>query len=245
MPDALKPSELAEGYAFQRAYVAARGGRPIGYKVAATNRAAQQVLGIEAPFYGRLFDDSSVLNSRAASWPAEAFQVCLIEPEFAVRLGQDLPARSEPYRCEEIEQAVASLHPAIEIIDSAFGRARWTSAGAASLIADNAAHGAFLLGPGTSDVGEIDLARHEVSLAVDGQVIGRGCGANALGHPFNVLAWLAGALAQHGETLRAGDLVTTGVVTPFIYLEAGQTAQADFGLLGSVAVRFEQPRSTL
>lgn len=238
LPESLRPSDLAEGYAMQRAYVEAHGGRPIGYKVAATSARAQAALGTETPFYGRLFASTSRLDCAAASWPPESFLVGLVEPEFAVRLAADLPERASPYDRETVAAAVGSLHPAFEIIDSAYGREDWMSAGAANLIADNAAHGAFLLGPGLRDFSAEDLAEHQVSLTVDDKLIGSGTGANALGHPFNVLAWLANELIAHGRFLRAGDLVTTGVVTPFVYLKPGQTARADFGLFGSVSVAF-------
>ena len=236
LPERLRPSDIAEGYAVQQAYAAAQGGQPIGYKVAATSPRAQAALGVEGPFYGRLFDSTSSLDTTTASWPAERFLVGLAEPEFAVRLGADLPEQAQPYDRETVAAAVASLHPAFELIDSAYGREDWMSAGAASLIADNAAHGTFLLGPGLTDFSDLALADHEVSLTVDGQPIGSGTGANALGHPFNVLAWLANELIAQGRLLRAGDLVTTGVVTPFVYLEPGQTARADFGVLGSISV---------
>lgn len=238
LPADLRPGDFEAGYQAQAAHLAARGGRPIGYKVAATSERAQAALSVPGPFYGRLLEDSSVLDSPHASWPARSFLVGLIEPEFAVRLGHDLPGRTEPYDRETVAAAVASLHPAIEIVDSAFGKDRWLATGAADLIADNAVHGAFLLGPGTSAFEAMELAQHEVSLFVDGQPIGTGTGANAMGHPFNVLAWLANTLVAKGDFLRAGELVTTGVVTPFVYLEAGQTAIADFASLGSIRLSF-------
>ena len=236
LPERLRPNGLTEGYAMQRAYVEAHGGRPIGYKVAATSDRAQAALGTETPFYGHLFDSTSRLDGAAASWPAEHFLVGLVEPEFAVRLAADLPEQASPYDRETVAAAVGSLHPAFEIIDSAYGREDWMSAGAANLIADNAAHGAFLLGPGTRDFSAEELADHKVSLTVDDKLIGSGAGANALGHPFNVLAWLANELIAQGRFLRAGDLVTTGVVTPFVYLESGQAARADFGAFGQISV---------
>ncbi len=236
LPESLRPGNPAEGYAVQRAYVEAQGGQAIGYKVAATSARAQAALGVDGPFYGHLLDSTSRLDSAAARWPAGRFLIGLAEPEFAVRLAADLPEQAQPYDRETVAAAVGSLHPAFEIIDSAYGREGWMSVGAASLIADNAAHGAFLLGPGLVDFSALKLADHHVDLAVDEAPAGSGTGANALGHPFNVLAWLANELIAKGRCLRAGELITTGVVTPFVYLEAGQTARADFGVLGSISV---------
>ena len=41
-----------------------------------------------------------------------------------------------------------------------------------------------------------------------------------------------------GRGLLAGDLVTTGVVTPIIYAEPGEEVRADFGALGEARLRF-------
>ncbi|MFQ6017209.1 MAG: hypothetical protein ACE5KF_03355 [Kiloniellaceae bacterium] len=48
-----------------------------------------------------------------------------------------------------------------------------------------------------------------------------------------VQLWQAG-----GGGLRAGDVVTTGVVTRFIYVEAEDEVLADFGTQGEVRLRF-------
>ena len=65
---------------------------------------------------------------------------------------------------------------------------------------------------------------------------GEGTGANALGHPLNALAWLANERARQGKGLKAGEVVSTGVVTPFHYLKAGMRAVADSGALGQVTL---------
>ena len=64
-------------------------------------------------------------------------------------------------------------------------------------------------------------------------------GANALGGPLLALGWLVESLSALGRGLHAGEVVMTGVLTPFVELSAGQTAQADFGPLGTVSLSFE------
>ncbi len=76
-------------------------------------------------------------------------------------------------------QAVASLHPAFEVVTSAYGAA-WTGLSAPALVADNAVHGAFVPGPGVADWRGLDLAAHPVTLFHNGTEAGRGRGANAL-----------------------------------------------------------------
>ena len=236
LPGDCRPQSKAEGYRIQKAFVAGSGGKPVGYKIGCTSQRAQAALHVDAPIAGRVLSDSLVESP--AALPAGRFIFRMVEPEFAFRLGRPLPARAEAYFQDEVADAVASLHPAIEIVSSSFG-AGWTDAGAAQLIADNSAHGALVLGPATTAWRDLDLAAWPVSLFVDGERAGSGSGANALGHPLNALTWLANHCADRGDGLAADEVVTTGVVTELLDLQAGQKAVADFGDLGLVEVRFD------
>ncbi len=236
LPEDCRPAGLTDAYAIQDTFRAELGGTLAGFKIGATNQAARDLLAVETPFYGCLFR-AGIVESPAAL-PAGRFIFRLIEPEFAVRLGADLPVREAAYDRNEMGAAVASLHPAFEVVTSAFGDA-WTGAGAPALVADNAAHGALVLGAGLKDWRGLDLAAHPVTLFHNGREAGRGTGANALGHPLNALAWLANERVLDGRGLKAGDVVTTGTVTPFIYVEAGDEVRADFGALGDVRLVFD------
>jgi len=66
----------------------------------------------------------------------------------------------------------------------------------------------------------------------------RGQGSAVLGHPLNVVAWLANELPKQGKQLRAGDYITTGVISDVYLAQPGDQLQADFGLLGSVVLGF-------
>ena len=62
-----------------------------------------------------------------------------------------------------------------------------------------------------------------------------GSGGNVLGHPLEVVAWLANELPRYGLRLSRGDFVTTGVTTDGIYpASAGQHLVAEFPALGRV-----------
>ena len=80
------------------------------------------------------------------------------EAEFAFRMGRDLAPRTQPYSVEEALDAVATLHPAIEVPDSRFDD--FTIVGAPQLIADNACAHLFILGPPAPDA-----ARHPYTTA--------------------------------------------------------------------------------
>lgn len=230
-----RPATLEGAYRIQDGLVRrlerSGGGRPVGFKIGASSVRAQRFLGLSEPMSGQVLA-GGILESPARI-SAGDYRFCLIEPEFAFRLGRDLPPRARPYDAEEAAAAVATLHPAIEVVTSAYGETAWQRVGAVDLICDNGAHGCLVLGEGRQDWRGVDLAGQRVELQVDGRPFGVGSGAAALGHPLTALAWLASQQSRRGRGLRAGEVVTTGVVTPFVVLGAGRRAEATFGPFGS------------
>ena len=242
LPERCRPTTMAEAYAIQAAFVAGPAAEdeallPCGFKLACTSPKAQQALGSDGPFYGRLICDGIFDSPHAQA--AAPFLFRLVEPEFVLCLAEDLPKRNRPYEEDEVAEAVECLFPAIEIVTSAYGES-WWHAGAEALAADNAVHGFLVLGTPRPDWRDLDLPGHSVHLTINGETVGRGQGANALGGPVTALTWLANSLrkAEDGPALAAGDLVTTGVVTDFEMMQAGDSACADFGELGRVELRF-------
>ena len=79
---------------------------------------------------------------------------------------------------------------------------------ARSLVADNSWNAGVILGRPVHDAPE--LADVFGVIHANGAEIGSGYGREALGHPFNSVAWLANNLRGRGQHLRAGDFVMTG-----------------------------------
>jgi 2-keto-4-pentenoate hydratase len=190
---------------------------------------------VDGPLAGRLL--AEMVAESGAALPFGANRMRVAEAEFAFRIGRDLPPRrGAPYSAEEVVDAVAALHPAIEVPDSRF--ADFTAVGAAQLIADNACAHQFALGPAATDVDwrGMDLAAHPVRGSVDGAVA-EGRGANALGDPRLALAWLANELSGLGITLAAGQVVTTGTCVVPMPIAPGVEVVADLGILGRATLR--------
>lgn len=220
-------------YAIQEALeelLTARGARPIGYKIGATNAVARATLGTDGPFYGRLYD--AVTDDGPASLPALPGFFRVYEPEIALLIGRDLEPSDTPFDAEAIMAATEAVLPGIEIVGTRLEP--WTEAGVPMIVADNGAHGCWIRGAAVRDWSGIDLMALPVSLAVDGEVHATGAGRNVDGGPFGVAAWLANALAKRGRSLRAGDYVTTGTAAAPVPVAAGETVRADFGPLGVV-----------
>jgi 2-keto-4-pentenoate hydratase len=234
LPEALRPVAREEGYAIQ-ARLETRASAPLfGWKIAATSKAGQAHIAVDGPMAGRLlrervFDDGATV-------PFGANHMRVAEAEFAFRMGADLPPREAPYTVDEVLAAVAALHPSIELPDSRFDD--FTLVGTAQLIADNACGHYFVLGPAAPGGWRaVDLAAHRVVGRVTGRLEREGLGANVLGDPRVALAWLANELSRIGQTLRAGQVATTGTCVVPLEIAAGDHVVCDFGELGVVQTR--------
>ena len=229
----LRPRDRLEGYAIQAEL--ARASDLFGWKIAATSEAGQKHINVRGPMAGRILRETVIADGGAAAMHGNEMRVA--EPEFCFRMARDLPPRPSPYGVQEVLDAVATLHPAIEIPDSRF--ADFVSAGEAQLIADNACAHRFVLGAATSaDWRARDLIEERPVVTLRGKDY-VGHGKNVLGDPRVALAWLANELRELKLTLRAGEVVTTGTCHPPLAIQAGDHVAADFGVLGKVSVGFE------
>lgn len=239
LPDACRPHTRAEGYAVQAQLEAVSGRRLLGWKIAATSSVGQAHINVSGPIAGRLL--SGQVHVPGATVPSVGNRMRVAEPELAFTLARDLGPRGRPYAVDEVLAAVASLHPAIELPDSRFSD--FTRAGEAQLLADNACARDFILGPAAPETWRgLDLRAHAVRGEVT-QAHGRrwtrdGTGAAVLGDPRLALAWLVNELTAQGLTLRSGEFITTGTCMTPLEIVPGDAVQADFGVLGAVAVRF-------
>jgi 2-keto-4-pentenoate hydratase len=239
LPEACRPHTAAQGYAVQTRLPAVSGRKTLGWKLAATSAVGQAHIQVSGPLAGRLLSGQVFGDGAELSLFGNRMRVA--EPEFAFCMGRDLPPRKTPYAQDEVMDAVARLHLAIEVPDSRF--AVFEKAGEAQLIADNACAGQFVLGPAAPDLWrDIDLGQHGVT----GEVtpIGRapwrrgGSGAAVLGDPRVALTWLANRLSTLGETLAAGQVVTTGVCMSPLEISPGDVVAADYGPFGRVSLKF-------
>ena len=226
------PADLAEAYAVQDAnerLLTGQGARAIGWKLGATNQAARDMLGVDAPFRGRLYDlFASPSGARVVRGP----HLQVWEVEIGLKIGTDLDPGAAPFDATAIESATAAVLPAIEIVGTVFRP--FNKAPVTRLVADNAVHGHWIHGEEVTDWSGIDLMDGPVTLTLDGAEKARGKGSNVDGGPFGAAAGLANDLAAVGRSLKAGDYITTGTVTPIVPMGTDRDILADFGPMGSV-----------
>ena len=235
LPDELRPMTRADGYTAQ-ACLEGLSARPLfGWKIAATSRAGQEHINVDGPIAGRLLAECVFASGAKISLAGNQMRV--VEAEFAFRMARDLAPRAAPYTRDEIQAAIATLHPAIEVPNSRFEP--FEKAGAPQLIADNACADYFLLGEAAPEGWQtIDLVRHAVTARGGGGGLHTGSGANVLGDPLVALTWIANELSSIGTTLKAGQVVTTGTCVKPFAVEPGDNVHMDFGTIGGIDVRF-------
>ena len=235
LPADCRPGTQEEAYAVQDGLAESAGLALAGYKIGATNAQVQARFGVDAPFSGRVFAD--FVGASPLRVPAKSVNFHAIEAEFDFVMGSALRPRPEPYTRDEVQAAVASVHPAIEVPDSRY--ADWLSMKAEDLIADNAIGCLLCLGPPAEGGLDRDLAGQQVIVRVNGEAVSEGAGRNVLGDPWNVMVWLANHLSGRGLALEAGHVVTTGSAADVIQCRPGDTVTAEFGPIGRAEVHFE------
>jgi len=226
LPAELQPASLEEAYAVQDILAEAYG--PIGgWKVGAPSPEATPIF---APMpLAWIAASGSTLSG--VTWRYRG-----LEAEIAFQLGEDLPPRAAPYTMEEVIAAIASCHPAIEVLES--GLADPAAAARMSMLGDLQMHGGFIYGPAVADWQSLDFAKESVSLAVDGVVRVERTGSNTSGDLMRLLPWLANEGAHRTGGLRRGDWITTGSWTGNIQAMPGSDVNVRFSTAGRVELLF-------
>ena len=223
LPPELEPQTLAEAYFVQDNMAVAF--EPIGgWKIGAPSAEADPVY---APMPAMGIGGTTGL---------QRVRYRGVEAEIAFLVGRDLPASATPYSREEVLDAIASCHPAIEVLESAFIDPE--AVPRLSMIADMQMHGGFVYGPACPQWRQVDFSKEQVTLAVDGAVRVERTGSNTAGDLLRLLPWLANQGAARTGGLRAGQWITTGSWTGNTTATMGSAADVRFSTIGRVNTRF-------
>lgn len=231
---------MNDAYAIQAEWVRQKrgaGDRVVGWKIGLTSKAMQAALSINIPDSGVLLQ--SMIFENGTDIPAGRFIQPRIEAEIAFVMKAPLTANG--LTGEAILAATDYIVPALEILDTRITRKDPRSGRARTVldtIADNAANAGIVLGNPVHDFRNLDLRWVGAIVSKDGEVEETGLGAGVLDDPLLAVSWLAERLADHGETIEAGQIVLSGSFVRPVEAPPGSRIAADFGALGIVTCRF-------
>lgn len=232
---------MDDAYAIQKAgahYRLQQGRQIIGWKIGLTSRAMQQVLGIDIPDSGMLFDDMRFESGSRI--PSGRFIQPRIEAEIAFLMAS--PLAGEHCTREDVLRATASVAPAIEILDTRIQRTDPVSGRSRTIvdtIADNAADAGIVLGSERHDANAVDLRWVGAIVSHNGEVAETGLGAGVLNDPVESVLWLARRMSQYGQRIEAGQVILSGSFIRPLECPSGTHIEADFGDFGFVDVVFD------
>ena len=215
------------GYEVQDAMSAATG--PVGgYKIAWNSPGLPERFGVSESAAARVFaadvkPNGSVLLERTFGQP-------MLEPEIAVYLARDIPARKEPWSGVEIEEYLGALHPAFEVLD----RRGVNVPHGPSIIAGGVFNaGAVVGGEGVpysswqNGLSTLDLAGERLLDAVSDTAPEPVC---------DPVARIVNLLAPRGAAFEEGMLLLCGSHRGLLPITAGQTARFEIEGLGAVVL---------
>jgi 2-keto-4-pentenoate hydratase len=231
----LVPEDSESAYQIAHTVTKALGWPIAGWKVGPTKPAMQRMLRSNAPTYGPLFERFVGASPAVLSFPTLLNP--LVEIEYVAKLGRSLPPRENAYLFDEVSEAVASLHPALEIAETRYRHDKHLPP-LAAILADGAGSGHLVFGPPIRDWRTQDIEARECVLRIDGVEQRKGTAAETIDHPVAPLTWLANELSGCGLGLLKGQLVSTGTLAAWVVPKPGEEYVADFGCLGRACVTF-------
>lgn len=177
----------------------------------------------------------SGVRQSTANFDDLVFHTPGIESEIALRLARDVtPAQAAKLDHGNAASLIDAMAVSVEIVDS-----RWqdlASTPALLRLADSQVHGALVLG-NWQPYAAIDWASQRCETRVgDAELVVRE-GTHPLADPAWLLpAWLR-HITRHGQTARAGTVVTTGSWVGVLPCRRGDQVTAEFPGIGAVRLR--------
>lgn len=236
----LAPGSFDAAYDIQDALVALKSdesGPIAGWKIALTTPQMRAMVGVNDSIGGTLHRGQ--IQKSPGRVRAADYVHLIVEFEVGVQLAEDLPAADAPYTRERVAQAVGAVMPALEIADDWNADYKTLSQHALQLAADNAWNEGAVLGEPVTEWQRLDLAETRGIATINGKVVGEGYGRDAMGHPFESVAWVANHLARRGRGLWRGAVVITGSLVTSKFPVAGDEIRFELDALGAVELKVE------
>ena len=217
--------DLDTAYAVEAEIARARraaGHQTVGWKVGYANKAMWRALKLDTLVWAHMYDDTV----RYADWNDATLSIAAmfapkIEPEIVFKLAKT-PASSDP---AAVLEAVEWYALGFEIIDCVFPDWKFQPA---DFVASRGLHAALYVGEPVyvepEDIAKLvtEMAEFTVRLLRNNELVEEGAAKNSLKSPVLCIAELGAALQRRGgETLQAGDIISTGTLTTSLPMTAG------------------------
>lgn len=207
----------------------AEGAKAIGRKVGFTNPDMWAKFGVCEPIWAHIYDTTVVqLDDTQVACQLGQFTEPKIEPEIVFGFGATPVDRAEPI---DVLDSIEWVAHGFEIVQSHFPNWEFQ---APDTVADWELHGMLLIGPRQplSQLGRdvvADLESFTLTLSCDDQPVETGRGSNVLGSPLAAVAHLLSVLAKqpNDESLKAGEIVTTGTITTAQSVQVNQSWRSE------------------
>ena len=226
------------GYAAARMLHAHRvklGWRPVGRKIGFTNRTLWERYGVHEPMWGMVYDRTLVTaqNDRAQV-SLEGLVQPRIEPEVCFKL-RAVPSSSD---MEELISCIEWMAHSVEIVQCHHPEWKVTISDCTT---DNGLHGRLILGSPVELKNADELPALKAKLFKAEGLVDEGVGANVLGSPLLSLGFLIDVLEKQPEAtpLRAGEIITTGVLTDAHPVRAGEMWRTEVSGFPGLTILFK------
>lgn len=218
LPEDCRPRTPADGKVIQDLTAGLVGAKVVGWKTGHTNEVMRQRFGDAVPVAGRYFE-GMIVDSPASVFDDE-IRAPFVEGELVVRFSRDLPPRDDPYGMDEVLDSLDAVIPAIEFAD--IRSTAVTDTTMLELAAFNAGAFRLILGDPIENWREVPLADLGAQLTLDGEVAATAYYGPQRTDLFWVAHYFANDLSQRGIGLRAGQLLSTGVILPYMPLASAR-----------------------
>ncbi len=230
------PATLEQAYAVQAAAIARWPQAPAGWKVARI-----------APAFAAQFPEERLIGpafpanlhrpapGESASCPVFAGGFAAVEAEIVIVVAQDAPPAKADWTADDVAPLVKSMHIGVEVASSPL--ATLNDLGPAAVISDFGNNWGVVVGAEIANWQALDQIA--VETFIDGQSVGQGQVSLRAG-PLGALAFTLNKRARQGAPLKAGDVISTGMITGVHDIRPGQRSRHVFAGCGELAVQITQ-----
>ncbi|WP_107668362.1 2-keto-4-pentenoate hydratase [Cyanothece sp. BG0011] len=202
-------------------------GELIGYKAALTNPKAQETFNVNQPLLGILLEN--MLLPSGTKVPGKFGAKPMIEGDLMVRVASE--KINDATTPEETLQYLDAVIPFLELPDLVYDQN--IKVNGEMLTAINAGARLGVVGDVIALNQETNTNNSLKNISVtlideSGEIIVQGNSNALLGDPLNVVFWIKERLKSQNKTLKKGDLLSLGSITPLIPVEAGKMILAEY-----------------